>query len=427
MFSILRTALVSLRRDTGALALSFLLPVVFFSIFASIFGGSRRHTPKIHVIVVDEDHSQASKRLAAGLAHESALVIQTRPDPVKHVEQAEYTAATGEQAVKQGIAPVALIIPHGFGDNPMAFGPPDPNRPHVELLEDSSDMVAPQMVSGLLQKVAMTAMPDVMAEQGSKYFDRFAGNLTPEQRSRMQSAIQFLRDRQQNGQNDSADSSNSSAAIVAFTERPVVGNNKNGDMVSFYAAAIGVMFLLFTASGAAGAILDEAESGTLERVLSSRVTMTSFLLGKLSYNSLLAFTQLVVMFLWGWAVFKLDFWSHVPGFIIMGVSTALAVAAFGMLLASICKTRPQLGALSTLVILVMSSIGGSMFPRYFMSEAMQKAGLFTINAWAIDGFTKVFWRDEPLSHLWPQVSILLAAALVLFVIARRVARRWEYS
>jgi ABC-2 type transport system permease protein len=29
-------------------------------------------------------------------------------------------------------------------------------------------------------------------------------------------------------------------------------------MISFYAAAIGVMFLLFTASGAGGSLLDEA-------------------------------------------------------------------------------------------------------------------------------------------------------------------------
>ena len=95
----------------------------------------------------------------------------------------------------------------------------------------------------------------------------------------------------------------------------------------------------------------------------------------------------------------------------MGICTAVAVAAFGLLLASICRTRAQLGALSTLIILIMSSIGGSMFPRYFMSEAMQKAGLFTINAWAIDGFTKVFWRDQPISELWPQVLVLLALQL----------------
>ena len=174
-------------------------------------------------------------------------------------------------------------------------------------------------------------------------------------------------------------------------------------MISFYAAAIGVMFLLFTASGSAGALLDEAESGTLERVLSTRVTMTKLLAGKLVFNTLLAFVQLVAMFLWGWAVFKLDFFSHLPGFVVMGLCTAFAVAAFGMLLASACHTRAQLGALSTLVILIMSSIGGSMFPRFLMPESMQKAGLLTINAWAIDGFTKVFWRDLPVKALWPQV------------------------
>ncbi|MGA9557228.1 MAG: ABC transporter permease, partial [Terriglobales bacterium] len=156
-------------------------------------------------------------------------------------------------------------------------------------------------------------------------------------------------------------------------------------------------------------------------------TMTSLLLGKVAYNSVLAFTQLVVMFLWGWAVFKLDFWTHIPGFLVMGVCTAVAVASFGMLLASVCGTRAQLGALSTLVILVMSSIGGSMFPRFLMPEGMQKAGLLTINAWAIDGFTKIFWRDEPVSHLWPQVAVLLGIAVVLFAVARRVARRWEFT
>jgi ABC-2 type transport system permease protein len=109
----------------------------------------------------------------------------------------------------------------------------------------------------------------------------------------------------------------------------------------------------------------------------------------------------------------------------MGLVTAFAVAAFGLLLASACKTRAQLGSLSTLLILIMSAVGGSMFPRFLMPEAMQKAGLFTINAWAIDGFTKVFWRDLPVSALWPQVAVLLAVGVGLFLIARRVARRWE--
>lgn len=419
IFSIVRTGLIALRRDRGALALSFILPVVFFSIFAVIFGGRRDTTPKVKVIVVDEDRSAASQKLIQGLEAEGSLSVKVRPEGKKGVEQPPYTAETAESAVKGGAAPVALIIPHGFGENPISMGSGQ-NSPAFLLLKDSSDMVAPEMVAGLLQKVVLTAMPDVMAETGSKYMEHYAGGFTPEQRGKFDQALKALRASPQAA-------SSSSGMLLSIKSRDVVGENKDNPMVSFYAAAIGVMFLLFTSSGAAGSLLDESESGTLDRVLSTRVTMGTLMLGKLWYNSMLAFSQLVLMFIWAWLVFKLDFIPHLAGFVIMGLSTAFAVGAFGMLLASVCRTRAQLGPLSTLVILIMSSIGGSMFPRFLMPEAMQKAGLLTINAWAIDGFTKIFWRDEPISHLWPQVSVLLGAGVVLFTIARRLARRWEYS
>jgi len=428
--AIIRTAMASLRRDRAALALSFILPITFFSIFAVIFGSRRDTIPKITVIVVDEDQSRASRELVKGLEREGSFVIRTRlRSNDKGVQPPEYTAATAEAAVKAGDAPVALIIPHGFGENPISFRD-NQDRPTIQLLNDSSDRVAWQMVAGLLQKVAMTSMPAVMAEQGSKYADQFVGGFTPEQRKQMDAGLEQLRQRENAGGGSGETATRngpSSGGIIAVKTRAVVGENKNNPMVSFYAAAIGVMFLLFTASGAAGSLLDEADSGTLERVLSSRVTMTTLLAGKLAFNTLLAFSQLVLMFLWAWAVFKLDFLDHIPGFVVMGVCTAFSVGAFGMLLASICRTRAQLGALSTLVILVMSSVGGSMFPRFLMPEAMQKAGLLTINAWAIDGFTKVFWRDEPVSHLWPQVLVLLATGVVLFAIARKIAQRWEHA
>ena len=430
--AIVRTAMTSLRRDRAALALSFVLPIVFFTIFALVFGGRRSTTPRVMVLLADEDRSPVSTRLVDALQQEGSLLIKLRPAAVKGVEQPEYTAATAELAVKSGEAPIALIIPHGFGAAPLSFGASNANRPSIQMLEDTSDPVASQMVSGLLQKVAVTSAPDLMAEEGTKYIDQIAGGLSREQHARINESLDQLRQfmssrRTAVGAGTRDDRDFTSGTLIAVTSRPVVGEKKDQPMISFYAAAISVMFLLFTASGAAGAMLDEVESGTLERVLSSRVTMSAFMGGKLIFNVLLAFTQLVVMFLWGWAVFKLDFWSHIPGFIVMGLSTAFAVAAFGILLASICRTRAQLGALSTLTILVMSSIGGSMFPRFLMPEGMQKAGLFTINAWAIDGFIKVFWRDEPVSHLWPQVAVLTGLCAVLFAIARRVARKWEFS
>jgi ABC-2 type transport system permease protein len=429
ILNIARTALLALKRDRGALVLSFVLPLAFFSIFAVIFGGQHDSTPKVHVIVVDEDKSEASQDLVKALQKESSLVVSTKPEAKnKNAPPADYTAATAEAAVQAGDAPVALVIPKGFGQHPIAFGP-DADASAVQLLNDQSDAIAPQIVVGLLQKSAMTAMPAVMAEQGMQTAEKYIGGFTPQQKKVVEDGLADLRKEVANGDvgSEASGASDNGGGIIQVKTRAVVGQNKKSPMISFYAAAIGVMFLLFTASSAAGALLDEAESGTLERVLSTRVTMTKLLGGKLVFNTLLAFAQLVAMFLWGWAVFKLDFFSHLPGFAVMGLCTAFAVAAFGLLLASLCHTRAQLGALSTLVILVMSSVGGSMFPRYLMPESMQKAGLLTINAWAIDGFTKVFWRDLPVTDLWPQVSVLVAVGVALFVVARRVARRWEYA
>jgi ABC-2 type transport system permease protein len=131
------------------------------------------------------------------------------------------------------------------------------------------------------------------------------------------------------------------------------------------------------------------------------------------------------MFTWGAIFFGVELASHLPGFLIMTLATALASSAFGLLLAAICRSRMQLVALSNLSILMMSALGGSMFPRFLMPEKMQRFGLITLNAWAIDGFQKIFWREESLGAIWPQVLVLGSLGILFFVLARRFARRWE--
>jgi ABC-2 type transport system permease protein len=312
----------------------------------------------------------------------------------------------------------------------VAFGQGTDRQP-IRILHDSSDPVAAQVVAGLLQKVVMTSLPDTMAGEGMKYFDQFSGGLTPGQHQNIESNLSKLRGqiekRDQAANAPAADSGNNAGGLVAVDMRDVVGENKRSPMVAFSAAGIGVLFLLFTASASAGSLLNEAECGALDRILSARVSMTTLLVGKMTYCTLLAFLQLTLMFLWGAAVFHLEMFTHLPGFLAMTAATSFAVASFGILLATVSRTRGQQAAISTLLILTMSAIGGSMFPRFLMPDAMKTAGLFTFNAWAIDGYTKVFWRDEPVSHLAPQLAVLIGSGMILFLIARRFARKWEYA
>ena len=187
----------------------------------------------------------------------------------------------------------------------------------------------------------------------------------------------------------------------------MASTSRRGSLVSFYAAGIGVMFLLFSAVGGAGAaLLEEIEAGTFERVLSTRIGMTGLLLGKWLFLALIGAAQLVVMFLWGALMFKLPLFSHLGGFAVMTAVTAAAAAALGLVLATLAKSRGQLQGFSTILILTMSALGGSMFPRFLMTETMQKFGLLTFNGWALDGYLKVFWRELPILQLWPQVLVL---------------------
>ncbi|HTT84046.1 MAG TPA: hypothetical protein VMF67_11235 [Rhizomicrobium sp.] len=103
----------------------------------------------------------------------------------------------------------------------------------------------------MLQKVVITAMPDMMAVAGTKYLDRFTGGLTPEQRNAISINLAgfqaWLRCRER--QHAASAENNLANGPIAVSIRDVVGANKRNPMIAFYAAGIGVMFLLFAASG----------------------------------------------------------------------------------------------------------------------------------------------------------------------------------
>ena len=422
--TLLRIAFTSLRRDRVVQAMTFLLPVIFFSIFAGIFG-SQGHdiTSRIHVAVVDEDRSEASARLFAALKKETGLRIRTRarrPGEPPDTARTVISRMRALEMVKNGDLPVAIVIPRGFG---VALGARRDSTPGIELLSDRADPVAPQVVSGLLQKTVMTGAPDLFAKQGLGLFEKYGGPLTPEQKRAMESWSAHLRDSA--GAAD-ATGGQMSQGLVPVTVVDVLGEKQADPFIALTAAGIAVMFLLFSASGAGGTLLDEVETGTLERLLTSHAGMGTILFGKWLFVVLLGVFQITVMFVWGMLVFKLDLMSHLAGFFIITFFTAAAAAGFGLVLATLCKTRQQLGGLSTILILTQSAVGGSMYPRFVMNEQLRTLGRFTtFNANALDGYEKVFWREAPLAQLWPQLVVLAALTLLFLTVARLLARRWE--
>jgi len=422
--TLLRIHWLNLSRDRVAQSLTFVLPVVFFSIFAGIFGSQGRAvTPRIRVAVVDEDRSELSGRLVHALEAEPELRVRTDgAAPAPGASPAPLDRAQAESLVRSGDVPVAIVLPAGLG---ASFGDMTGTGPRVQVLADVSDPIAPQLVQGLLQKVVMTGVPDAFIQRGMDQFERYAGPLTPAQRQSLDDWLPRLRARPSPPAGNRSGGEGAALGLLPVETVNVMRERTGNSLVAFYAAGTAVMFLLFSCTAGAGTLLEEVESGTLERLLTSRVGMNGLLAGKWAFLSLIGMVQITVMFVWGAIAFKLDLASHLPGFVVMTVTTAGAAAGFALLLATACRTRQQVSGLGTIVIMIMSAFGGSMFPRFLMSDALQKVGLFTFNAWALDGYVKVFWRNAAVRELWPQVLVLVAAGAVFLTIARLLARRWE--
>lgn len=406
------------------LLLAFVVPIAFFSIFALIFGGGvgTGSTPSIKVVAVDTVRNDQSRRAIATL-HETAGLhfvrgerSDTSDSPSVPVEET-LTQRQATAMVRRGNAALAIVI-----------CPAPAGGIRAELLSDSSDQVAPQIVAALVQRALLSVSPPPPASLADSVPS--AASLPTVAQA---SAVLPADDRQVHQPATVDPTVAPAVAQRAMAGRvpatveiiDVLGENKSNPVVTMYAAGIAVMFLLFGATGGGGALLEERENQTLDRLLTTGLSMDQLLLGKWLYLTVLGLVQTTLMFAWGQAVFGIDLLGHLDGFLIMTLVTAGAAAAFGLLLATLCRTRGQLNGLSVVVVLTMSALGGSMVPRYVMNQSLRDAGLWTFNAWALDGYDKVFWRDMHVGDLWPQMSVLMVSGAIFLVTARLLAVRWE--
>ncbi len=397
IWTVVRVGLLRMWHGRTEILLTFVVPIAFFTIFAFIFDEQigLGKSPKVDVALVDEDGTDLSRNLLAGLAEQEMLRIYS-PEGAAGPGVFD-TADTARELVLAGGLSLAVVVPEGWT---ASYSGPEGDTPGIRLLADSSDPVATQVVTALVQQLSGRAL----AARAQKQIE----------------AVLALSGKPQ-----------AAAAAARFT-RPVrvevvdlFAADKANPVVSMYAAGIAVMFLLFGAVGNAGSLLEEEENQTMERLMCSQLGMARLLAGKWLLLWIVGIVQVTVMFLWAQFAFGVDLLGHLPGFAVMTVVTAGAASSFALVLATLCRSRAQLNAVAVIVILSMSALGGSMVPRYVMSETMQRFGKITFNAWALDGYTKVFWRDLPVTDLLPEVAVLVGITLALFGTARLLARRWE--
>lgn len=186
-----------------------------------------------------------------------------------------------------------------------------------------------------------------------------------------------------------------------------------------------VMMLLFSVAGIGGSLLDEKQEGMLKKLLCSPMPPNYILYGKLVFANIISIVQLIIMFVYAWLVFGLDILPYLPSIVLMILAIAYACSGFGIVLASFAKSRQQVQGLSTIIVLVMSAIGGSMIPIFIMPEIMQKIAVVSVNYWGIQGFYDIFLNLLPFTDITflSNVFVLIGIGTSLNFIALLMFRR----
>ncbi len=388
--------------DKKAVLLTFLMPILLIALFAFAFGGTgsgSRESQPIQLLVSDIDNSEESKSVLRNLDSLDGLTLI-----YKDVHEATDLVLKGKYV---GV----LIFEKGFQDS-ILEGKSLP----MELKYDA----AREIEMGMLQSVLMQELMSSVGQKAIKakmstYFDTNYGDVSDEVKDKVFADMDSGEVGIGNMMGDGMDLKMTSVVKEA---------SKKGNLGLIQAVAgTAIMMLLFSIAGIGGGLLDEKESGTLKRLLYSPLKPTDILFGKMGAALVIAILQLVVMFVFSWLVFGLPIFDDLLSLTLMILATAFAVSSFGIFLVSVAKSRTQLNGLSTIIIMAMSAIGGSMIPLFIMPAIMQKIAIVSVNYWGIQGFFDIFWRRLPLIDIMPKMLVLVGIGLVMTFISVRMFKK----
>jgi ABC-type Na+ efflux pump permease subunit len=394
MFKLFKKDLMLFFHDQRSVILTFLLPLILISLFAFAYGGigefDGRSEP-VRLLIADLDKTVSSQEIISSI------------DSLKDIRLVISDSVKAEELVIKGNYACALIIYKGFQDSLVAG-----NTSPIEIIYDRSR----EMEIAVLQQNLISTL---MASTGKIVVKKRIENY-------LKGQFPYIDKNITDNIARNATDNNDNTPVIKWTS--VVGE-KNDTKLGLIQAVAGtaILMLLFSVAGVGTSILEEKENGTINRLLYSPLKGSTILYSKMLFAFFISILQLTTMFLFAWLVFNMDLSVNIPGLILMIVATSFAVSSLGIFLAAIAKTRQQAQNLSTIIILVMSAIGGSMIPLFIMPAVLQKIALLSVNYWGIQGFYDLFWRVLPLKEILPKILILTGIGLIMTLASIQLFKR----
>ncbi len=394
-----------LMKDRGGLVMLFLMPVMFILVMSVALKGTFEpvgSNSPVRLLVVNQDRGDLASQAVADLESLPGMEV------IREIGGRALTREDAERLIVKGDYRVALVFPSEFTEQVESGEPAQ-----VFLIADpasSTQFLAPVRgtIVGIVERRVEIATARKVLESA---FSEAASKLPPEQAAVLDEIGKKISESVPGSSNGTGQVKVEDVVPAEFKAKRFP--NAVEQNVPGY-AIFGVFFIVQVL---ATSLLREKEDGTFRRLLAAPMTRSAILLGKLFPYYLVTILQVVSMFGVGVAAFHMGLGRSPGALAAVTLAAGLAATGLGLMTAALGRTPQQVSGISTLLVLTMAALGGSMVPTFVMPRFMQTLSRLTPHAWALEGYQNVIVRGLGFSAVVPDVAALLGFATVFFGVA----------
>lgn len=349
-------------RDKVAIFFTFVFPLIFLFVFGGIFGG--KGGVNFNIALFNESNSQIANEVVESIK---------QGDIVKINEQITSFDDASEKMTR-GELDAIIMLPSGFG----------------EKTDGQST------VSGELKVVY-----NQNNEQGAQTLAAILGSYFKELNS------QFV---------------DTTEPFTVSTESTATESQTRFDYV--FSGLLGFSVLSLGIFGPTNVFPKLKQRGVLRRYHTTPLKVWQYFVGNVISNAFVGIMSVATMFLVAVVVFDLNMRGDYLSLALMVVLGVTVLFGIGLAVGGWAKNETQAAPLANIVTFPMMFLSGTFFPRYAMPEWLQSVSDFLPLTPVIDGVRLIITEGKTIIDIAPQIGLLAAWAVVIYLIAFRVFR-WE--
>ena len=371
-------------RDRADLAFSLLLPVAIFALMYGAFSGQSLFNGTAYVVNEDPGGTY------------SQLLIER----LSEKESLEVSLLTGPEAdakLQRSDVLLVVYIPEGFSAQL------DSGRPTQMIFRQRGNggqegQIVANIVRGEADKISQEVQVEKQVQRA--LLGKGIG------RDHIETTVQGLLEQERE-------------SPVVVVQETIAGSEIN--LVHQFLPGIISMFVLFAVTLGSRALVEERRKGTLERLLTTRLSVGQLFMGKFLASAARGFVQTFILLTLAYLVFQLFTPLSFLMMLFVALVFAAAASTLGLIIASIARTEDQ--AIWTSVFFTMATVmlGGTFF-EISEGSVLYIFGRASINTYVNSAFKTMIIRGGTLTDVVPELMVLAAVIVAGLIISRVLFR-----